>query len=247
MDHTEPSRFYTGLVAQLYATLRSDDPDPAPYQRFIAAFGEPALELGCGDGDPMLALRLAGLDVEGLDSSADMLARCRDRAAELGLDVTVHESTIEAMALGRRYRSIYLAGATFNLLPDDATATAALDRIRDHLDPAGAALIPLFIPPDLVPGRRQEDRTEGSLMRCTVLSSERDDAARRQVNVLRYEHEQDGRSTSLERPWVLHWHTQEGFRALAVEAGLVVTAVLDATGAPSAPDADQFTFLLTLP
>jgi len=48
--------FYTGLVARLYSPLRSADPDPAPYAGFIAACGEPALELGCGDGDPMLAL-----------------------------------------------------------------------------------------------------------------------------------------------------------------------------------------------
>ena len=151
----------------------------------------------------------------------------------------------EEDALGRRYRSIYLAGATFNLLPDDATAAAALGRIRDHLDPAGAALIPLFIPPDVPPGHTQEHRTAaGSVMRCTTVSADRDEGARQQVNVLRYELEQDGRSTSLERPWVLHWHTQEGFRALAEAAGLTVTAVLAATGEPAAPDADQFTFLL---
>ncbi|MFM7617915.1 MAG: SAM-dependent methyltransferase, partial [Actinomycetes bacterium] len=57
MSGTEPADFYTGLVADLYAPLRSVVPDPDPYARFIARTGTPALELGCGDGDPLLDLR----------------------------------------------------------------------------------------------------------------------------------------------------------------------------------------------
>jgi SAM-dependent methyltransferase len=119
MDQPEPALFYTGLVADLYAPLRSSGPpDPRPYLRFVRESGEPALELGCGDGDPLLDLRARGLDVEGLDASPDMLARCRANAAARGLVVTLHESTFETMELPRRYQSIYLAGPTFNLLVD---------------------------------------------------------------------------------------------------------------------------------
>jgi cytosine/adenosine deaminase-related metal-dependent hydrolase len=86
----DPASFYTGLVAELYAPLRSETPDPLPYERFVRRYGEPALELACGDGDPLLDLVGQGLDVHGLDSSMDMLARCRARAAERGLHVTLH-------------------------------------------------------------------------------------------------------------------------------------------------------------
>ena len=137
-----PSQFYTGLIAATYRYLRSATPDPAPYERFVRRVGGPALELGCGDGDPLLDLVAAGLDVEGLDSSADMLDRCRQAAERRGLHVNLHLAGMEDMDLGRRYRSIYLAGATFNLLIDDATAGGALRRIAAHLHPGGVASSP---------------------------------------------------------------------------------------------------------
>ena len=250
METVDPSDFYTGLVAQLYSPLRgSDAPDPKPYAAFIAASGEPALELGCGDGDPLLQLRARALDVEGLDSTADMLARLRERAEAQGLDVVVHHSTIEAMELRRRYRSIFLAGPTFNLLPDDDTVWHALDRIRTHLEPGGGALIPLFVPKRTervaFGVARAHTAEDGSEMRVTALSETRDVANRLQVTVLRYELETpDGETTTEDRPWVLHWHTQDGFRSLAEEAGLTVTAVLAPDGSPVGPDDTVFVFWL---
>jgi SAM-dependent methyltransferase len=237
--------FYTGLVADLYAPLRSSTPDPEPYAAFVAACGEPALELGCGHGDPLLALRSRGLDVEGLDSSPDMLDLCRQAAAAAGLDVVLHESPMETMDLGRRYRSIYLAGPTFNLLPDDASAGAALARIAAHLEPGGSALVPLFIPDPADVGAigvtRESVDDEGRSIRFTPLEVTRDEAARVQRSLLRYERDDE----VVDRLWTLHWHTQAGFRSLAETAGLTVAGVLDPAGGAAAEDATSFVFILT--
>ena len=245
----EPADFYTGLVADLYAVLRSVDPDPEPYARFITRWGEPALELGCGDGDPMLNLRQRGLHVEGLDSSSDMLDRCRARAASDALEVVLHHSTIESMNLGKRFRSIYLAGPTFNLIADDGTAQCALERIRFHLEPGGATVIPLFIPPPIKESQIQratEHRTaEGVLLRCTTMSVHRDEAARRQAVVLRYERIDGAATEVVDREWSVHWHTPSGFRRLAIDAGLHVRSVRDASGGPASDDATQFAVVVT--
>lgn len=88
MVDTPAASFYTGLVAELYRPLRSTSFDPQRYRDLIATHGEPALELGCGDGDPLLDLRESGLDVDGIDSSADMIARLHQRARDRNLDVT---------------------------------------------------------------------------------------------------------------------------------------------------------------
>jgi SAM-dependent methyltransferase len=244
----EPSRFYTGIVAELYSALKSVTQDPEPYAQFIAVSGEPALELGCGAGEPLLELRRRGIDVDGVDSSPDMLERCRRAAAEQGLRVTVHEQRMEALDLPRRYRSIFLAGPTFNLLPDDDAGARALRSIRAHLAPGGAALIPLFIPTptgDIGEAREAID-ADGSVMRFSIIAERRDEGARVQETLNRYERAVDGATVASEdRTWLLHWYSQVGFRALAADAGLSVAAVLDATGRPAADDADVFVFWLT--
>ena len=247
---TKPSQFYTGLVAVMYSRLRSADPDPEPYARFIEAVGEPALELGCGDGDPLLEIRRRGFDVEGLDSSRDMLERCRARATAAGLDVVLHESAMETMQLPRMYRSIYLAGPTFNLLPDDHDALRALERAHSHLVPGGALLIPLFIPPEAPNeelGHPKVIEEDGATLQVTPVRVERDAERRLQSTWLRYERVRGDQSDVLEREWIIHWHTQQSFRVLAEQAGLRVASVRNATGGLAAADADQFAFVLSRP
>jgi len=248
MGDVDPADFYTGIVVDVYGPLKGSVPDPRAYAGFISRWGEPALELGCGDGDPLLALRADGLDVEGLDSSADMLAGLQRAAADRGLDVVVHHSTIEAMDLGTTFRSIFLAGPTFNLIVDDSTASTALERIRDHLDPAGAALVPLFIP-DPVPDRhlgrvREHVDHRGRTLRVSPTSTERDEVARLQTTVLRYEVIDGDDHQIVEQPWVLHWHTQSGFRELVADAGLDVEDVVAPDGSHAADDATEFSFVL---
>ena len=215
----------------------------------MKAVGQPAVELGCGDGDPLLDLVASGLDVEGLDSSPDMLGRCREAATARGLEVVLHAQPMQSMELGRRYRSIYLAGPTFNLLPDDEVALAALQRIEAHLTADGAALIPLFVPlptgPDDLGRIRSRTTEDGTILRFSALSEHRDEEARLHVSVLRYEVEAAGETIVEERPWVLHWYTQHGFAELVEAAGLRVDRVLAPDGRPATADDLTFAFRLT--
>ncbi|GAB2486487.1 class I SAM-dependent methyltransferase [Nocardiopsis aegyptia] len=125
-----PADFYTGIVADLYGPLRRFAPDPDPCEEFVRQVGGPGLELGCGDGDPLIELVRRGVQVEGVDSSADMVRRCRERAAAAGVEVVVHHQRMEELALPRRYGAVFLAGPTFTLLADDAAALAALRGVR---------------------------------------------------------------------------------------------------------------------
>ncbi len=245
----DPADFYTGLVAELYEPLRGSTPDPRRYVDLVRRLGQPALELGCGAGDPLIALRLAGLDVEGVDSSADILHLCRTKARAAGVQVVLHHQRMEDLDLGRRYPLIYLAGPTFNLLTDDSTVRRALERIRVHLEPGGVAWIPLFVPDPLAPDELGTTRTatdqDGNRISVAFVSQQRDEDARVQRTLLRYTRERGGAIETVDRRWELHWHTRDGFALLAASAGLEVAAVLDEDDRPAAAEVTDLTMVLS--
>jgi SAM-dependent methyltransferase len=73
-------------VAKWWSEFNTDGPEIAYYQRFIEGGGEPALDVACGTCRLLLPYLRAGLDVDGCDVSADMVALCREQAAREGLE-----------------------------------------------------------------------------------------------------------------------------------------------------------------
>jgi SAM-dependent methyltransferase len=131
-----------------------------------------------------------GLGVDGVDSSRDMVQRCRDNAARRGLQVAVYHQRAENLVLARRYASIDFAGPTFNLLPDDETALRALHVIGEHLVDGGMALIPLWVPeptPAADLGMPRETEDDGVAPRFTPLSEIYDHDRRTRMTATKYD------------------------------------------------------------
>lgn len=233
MPELAANAFYTGLVAELYTPLKSTSFDAEPYRELIRRFGEPALELGCGDGEPLLALRAMGLDVDGIDSSPDMIARLGRRASEQNLEVDARVASMETMRTGRVYRTIFLAGPTFNLLPDDDAMQQALCAIHHALADQGTAVIPLFVPEPIDDGELglpTRQHTPNGLVSAEIVKAVRDRHARTQTLTLRYERIGTEQTESLERDWIIHWLSLNRFTDMAGQAGLRVTSSPDVLG-----------------
>ena len=81
---------YRGLMAQAWDLLRGDTSgwgDRAWFRTVVERGRGPALDVGCGTGRLLLDYLAAGLDVDGVDNSPEMLALCREKAQAAGLDV----------------------------------------------------------------------------------------------------------------------------------------------------------------
>ena len=188
----DPSQFYSGLIADLYQPLAGEIASADVYIPFLDQSGSPTLELACGSGVPLLDLVERGYDVDGLDASQDMLDRCHAAARERGIDISIHLAKMQSFSLPRRYRSIFLAGASFTLLCSDGDARDALACMFSHLEPGGSVLIPLEIPNvpanDQAIGRVREIRTDsGDRLRVSMVEFELSADGRDTRSRLRYE------------------------------------------------------------
>ena len=155
MPETESAgTWHHGLVARWWAELADPEPDElAYYAAAIRRFGEPALDVGCGTGRLLIPLLAEDLDVDGIDVSADMLARCAARAAGAGLTARLEQQAMHELDLGRRYRTIFVCDS-FGIGGRRDRDVAALRRALHHLEPGGALVFSLELPYDGADARR---------------------------------------------------------------------------------------------
>jgi SAM-dependent methyltransferase len=142
---------YTGLDAMAWGQWSPESWDEIqtdnPYFRgVIAAYGEPALDVGCGAGRLLLHLIADGLEVEGCDRSGEMLAYCRNYAASRGLNPVLYEQAMQQLDLPRRYRTIFIPCGSFMCISSHEEAQEALRRLHAHLEPGGALVFNTYLP-----------------------------------------------------------------------------------------------------
>jgi SAM-dependent methyltransferase len=129
------STWHYGLVARWWAEFSEPGPEIDYFRRLVEQ-GEPALDVACGTGRLLLPYLGAGLDVDGCDISADMLAYCRDAAEREGLSPSLYAQAMHELDLPRRYRTVFVCGG-FGLGSSRDQDLEALRRLYAHLEPGG--------------------------------------------------------------------------------------------------------------
>src|SRR5437588_10836769 len=142
----EPQTWHYGLIAEYWAEFNDDfRAFEIPYfQRYVER-GQPALDVACGTGRLLLPCLRAGLDVDGCDVSADMIALCREKAEREGLSPTLWAQPMHELEPPRKYKTIYVCGA-FGLGSTREQDSQALRRFRDCLEPGGTLLLDIEVP-----------------------------------------------------------------------------------------------------
>jgi SAM-dependent methyltransferase len=139
-----PRTWHYGLVSEWWAYFNTDGPEIEYFRRRIEA-AQPVLDAGCGTGRLLVPWLRAGIDVDGCDVSADMLAKCRRRARAEGFEPTLLVQALHELDPPRRYRSIVVCGA-FGIGSTRAQDQEALRRLHESLEPGGTLLLDKEVP-----------------------------------------------------------------------------------------------------
>lgn len=136
--------WHHGLVAEWWAEFELEGPEIHYFRRFVEE-GQPALDAGCGTGRLLIPWLRAGLDVDGCDASADMVALCRERARREGLEPTLFVQPLHELDPPRRYGTIVACGV-FGLGSTRAQDEQALRRLHAALEPGGLLALDIELP-----------------------------------------------------------------------------------------------------
>lgn len=248
---------YSGLVAAAYDHYFGTEPfwDQAFYEQRLRANGGRALEVACGTGRLLLPLARDGLEVEGLDTSRDMLDRLRTKARAMNLAPVLHEAPMQEFVLPGRYRTVFVPATSFGILVEPDEVRAALACFRRALEPGGELLVPVSeasVDEEPITDWRERRNVREPEYDAHVVIHERtafEDDGRIQRWFLRYTVDRPGqpREAFFREHRLRRYHTDE-FRALLAEAGFEGIAVRRGytESQPSAPH-DDLVFLARRP
>ena len=144
-----PQNLFTGRAAEGYDLGSLDMYEPgllAATADFLAAMarGGRALEFGIGTGRVALPLRERGIEVWGIDISADMLAQLRLKP---GADAVV--TTVGDFATARvpgEFSLVYVVYNTIGNLLEQREWVDAFRNAARHLNPRGRFVVELWLP-----------------------------------------------------------------------------------------------------
>jgi len=241
-----PMSSYTSLEAALHDAFWAAEGEAAELpllDDFLRAYPGPAIEVGCGSGRLLLPLLAAGHPIEGLDSSPDMLRRCRESAAMLGLSPTLHLADMTGFRPPTGYQAVAVPAFALQLAGDPA---ALISRFATWLAPGGGLFLTTFRPDAELAGELPEDEwfddhhitlDDGST--ATLVTRHTIDRARRLLDRRhRYLlHDTAGRETGRhESRQLLRWFEPGELESLVARSGFRITrriAELDPAATPA--------------
>jgi SAM-dependent methyltransferase len=210
-----PASYGDGF-ADVYDDWYADVSPSGATARFVAArTAGPVLELGSGTGRLAAPMRLAGLDVVGLDASTAMLRRSLDQHPDVPV---VAADMAELPVRMRAFGAVLVAFNTLFNLTTTAAQRRCLTQAGQSLAPGGLAIVEAFVPGG--GAGEASDRVDVVRMDAdlVVLRVSRTDPARGTVAGHHVEL-RDGAPVRL-RPWQLRFSAPDELDRLAAAAGL---------------------------
>jgi SAM-dependent methyltransferase len=189
------------------------------------------LEPAVGTGRVMIPLMEAGLQMEGLDNSHEIVAICRARCAERGLQPVLYEGDMGSLSLPERYEAIIIPAGSFLLIERREESLGTLKRFREHLVPGGRLILDLELQTDFSVGTVSTGTVETPRGETITVESkvvEVNFLEQYSVSHMRYEKWREGEllQTEMQR-FALRWYGLEEFELILKSLGfseMVVSA-----------------------
>ena len=145
MSEPDPTA-YGRRAADVYDELYETTLPTGPAVRALAglAAGGPVLELGIGTGRLALPLAAQGLEVHGVDASAEMLEQLRAKPGGAALPAVQGDFT--SVRLPTRFSLVVLAFNTIVAVPDQEAQIEVFRTAAEHLLPGGAFVVETWVP-----------------------------------------------------------------------------------------------------
>jgi len=146
MSEFDATRYGASGIAAEYDDLYADEWDTVSAVSTIAqlAAGGSVLEFGIGTGRLALPLLEAGVAVQGIDGSEDMVAQLRAKPG--GDKIPVAIGDFAELAVASRFSLVVLAVNTIFALPDQRAQVRCFANAAQHLAPGGAFVVEAWIP-----------------------------------------------------------------------------------------------------
>lgn len=219
---------YGPLCTEAYDITKPIDgnyPDVPYYIRHLSQIGGRILEVMVGTGRLLIPLLEAGINIEGIDASPDMLAICQKHCAARRLNPSLYQGSVENLDLHGKFNAIIVAFGSFMLLEKRDAAVAALQAFKRHLEPQGRIYIDLEIPiedfktENIVQQRSPITCPDGSII-LLQSTSQIDWLNQLNKTIIRYEKWQNGQLIATElQHFPLHWFGRDEFIMLLQNNG----------------------------
>lgn len=137
---------YGDAIADVYDEWYLPRLDPTAAVELLAGLAGAgrALELGIGTGRVALPLAARGVEVEGIDASAGMVARLRAKPGGDRIPVTMGD--FADVAVDGSFSLVYVPFTTFFALDSQAEQIRCLKNVAAHLAPGGHFVMDAFVP-----------------------------------------------------------------------------------------------------
>jgi SAM-dependent methyltransferase len=219
---------YGKLCTQFYDLDKPTAPPEAlAFYLKHARTNGPVLEAMCGSGRFLIPLMQAGIDLDGLDASSDMLGACKRHCSERGLEPRLYQQFLHEMNLPRKYNLVFIPAGSFALITDLTQIREALKHLHDVMLPGGKLLLEVDLHLNLESNSsgnwcgRWVKRPDGAILSLSWLTT-LDAQTQTYTSLERYEVFKDGRllETELEETAGRSYMPGE-LEALLEEAGFV--------------------------